>query len=102
MQVNIYAVATKRGDAVRVDGKFLKEHGEIKIFRLNSNVQKITFGSGGVFRVASLDDTMQEMLKRLKLKSATSVVAKNSQKPNTLPLLIALLAFVAATLRRRA
>lgn len=101
LQVVIYAVATPKGDIVKIDGKILKEGDHIRIFRLHSDIENLATISKGDYFLYSLGDDVDRVLDSIDMHASTTSVTRGEKELFAAPMLLALLLFLFAVLRRR-
>ncbi len=101
LQVVIYAVATPKGDIVKVDGKILKEGNHIRIFRLHSDIENLATISKGDYFLFSLGDDVGKVLDAIDMHANTTSVTKGERELFAVPMLLALFLFLFAVLKRR-
>jgi len=98
LQLSIYAVATLKGDIVKVDGRVLKEGNAIRVFRLNSAIKDLATISGGAYQVATPSNSLETLVKSIRMESATALQERGKEEAQLLPIVFALLLFLFALL----
>lgn len=101
LQVNIYAVATPKGDIVKEKGRVLKEAEHIRLFRLNSAIKDLATISGGEYWLYSFSDDTKRVLNAIDMHSQTESDKTGEKEIFPLPILLSLLFFLIAVLKRR-
>jgi len=101
IKVNIYAVATKNGTTVKVDGKVLKDNfGNIKIFKLKSHIKELALTTRGRYFEYSLSDDINKIIDNIDKNSSIAGSKEDKKELFWIPLLIAFAFFVLSLFKK--
>ncbi|MDD2697337.1 MAG: VWA domain-containing protein [Arcobacteraceae bacterium] len=102
IKVFIYAIGTKKGSAIDENGDVLKdENGDIVITKLNENIKKLAFGTGGAYlEYSPQNDDISKLLDVVREKSiekkSSDVQITDNEELFYIPLALGFLFFMVA------
>jgi len=101
IKVNIYAVATKNGTTVKVDDRVLKDNfGNIKIFKLKSQIKELASATRGRYFEYSLSDDIDKIIDNIDKNSSIAGSKEDKKELFWIPLLFAFAFFVLSLFRK--
>ena len=102
IKVFIYAIGTKKGSAISDNGDVLKdENGDIVITKLNENIKKLAFGTGGAYlEYSPQNEDIEKLLDSIREKSiekkSSDVQITDNEELFYIPLSLGIIFFMVA------